>query len=84
MKKLAHSLLEGLHRLTRSERLERVQKFCGLTDDERKTLSGENPFPVEMAEHFIENVVGIFPIPLGVATHFHIDGREVLIPMAVE
>lgn len=84
MKKLAQSLLEGLHRLTRSERLDRVQEFCGLTQEERRILSGEQPFPIEVAEHFIENVIGVFPIPMGVATHFHIDGREVLIPMAVE
>ena len=37
-----------------------------------------------MAENFIENVIGYFPVPLGVATHFKIDGRNLFIPMAVE
>ena len=77
-------LMEGFHRLTREERLERVREFCGLSDAECKVLSGETPLPHAIAEHLIENVVGYFPIPLGVATNFQIDGRDVLIPMAVE
>ncbi len=75
---------ENFHRLTRAERLERVREFCGLTLDEARILSGETPFSLDIAEHLIENVVGFFPMPIGVATNFRIDGRELLIPMAVE
>ena len=75
---------DGFHRLTSEERLRRVQAVCGLSDDEADILSGKRVLPLEIAEHLIENVVGVFPIPLGVATHFTIDGRDVLIPMAVE
>jgi hydroxymethylglutaryl-CoA reductase len=32
----------------------------------------------------IENVVGIFPLPLGIATNFLVNGREYLVPMAIE
>jgi hydroxymethylglutaryl-CoA reductase len=78
------SLTEGFHRLSRSERLERVQEICGLDNEEVRILSGEQPLPPEIAEHLIENVIGYFPIPLGVATNFKIDGRDLLIPMAVE
>ncbi len=78
------ALLESLHRLTREERLARVAEYCDLTDDEAKILSGETPFPLAIAEHLIENVVGVFPIPIGIATHFCIDGRDLAIPMAVE
>lgn len=76
--------LENFHRLTRQERLSRVREFCGLTEDETRILSGQIPFSLDIAEHFIENVVGFFPLPIGVATNFRIDGREFLIPMAVE
>jgi hydroxymethylglutaryl-CoA reductase len=76
--------LRGFHRLTQEERLRRIQAHCGLSDDEIAVLSGKRTLPPEIAEHLIENVVGYFPIPLGVATGFVIDGREVLIPMAVE
>ena len=77
-------LTEGFQKLSRVERLERVRKICGLSDDELATLSGQKPLPFEIAENLIENVVGYFQLPLGIATHFMIDGREVLIPMAVE
>jgi hydroxymethylglutaryl-CoA reductase len=66
------------------ERLERVKELCHLSDDEVRVLSGENPMPYEIAEHLIENVIGYFQVPMGVATNFTIDGRDLLIPMAVE
>jgi hydroxymethylglutaryl-CoA reductase len=75
---------ESFHRLTRLQRLLRVQEACDLTDEETAILSGEKTLSMDVAEHLIENVVGYFPIPLGIATHFVIDGRELLIPMAVE
>ena len=75
---------ESFHRLTRYQRLRRVQEFCDLTDDEIAIISGEKTLSLDVAEHLIENVIGYFPVPLGVATHFKIDGRELLIPMAVE
>jgi len=78
------SLMEGFHKLTQSERLDRVRLICGLSNDEIRILSGEVALPPAIAEHFIENVIGYFPIPLGVATCFNIDGRDLLIPMAVE
>lgn len=77
-------LTEGFHRATRLERLKRVQELCDLSDQDIAVLSGEVPLPFEIAEHLIENVIGYFPIPIGVATNFTIDGRDMLIPMAVE
>jgi hydroxymethylglutaryl-CoA reductase len=84
LEKPNRNLLEGLHRLPRNERVQRVQEFCDLTEEEVRVMTGETPLSPDVAEHLIENVVGYFPIPLGVATHFLIDGREMLIPMAVE
>lgn len=81
---MASSLMEGFHRITRAERLERLQRMCGLSSEDLAVLTGERPLSLDVAEHLIENVVGIFPMPIGVATHFEIDGRPVPIPMAVE
>jgi hydroxymethylglutaryl-CoA reductase len=77
-------LTEGFHRLSQAERLQRVQRLCDLEDEDLEILSGARRLPPEIAENLIENVVGYFPIPLGVATNFTIDGRDLLIPMAVE
>ncbi|MBY0471334.1 hydroxymethylglutaryl-CoA reductase, degradative [bacterium] len=77
-------LMEGFHRISRMDRLERIKEFCRLSDDEIDILSGEiRPAP-EVAEHLIENVVGYFSIPMGIATNFCIDGIDMMIPMAVE
>jgi len=77
-------LLENFHRISFEERQERLAQWCDLDPQELQVLKGINALPMETAEHFIENVVGIFPMPMGVASYFNIDGRDLLIPMAVE
>ena len=47
-------------------------------------LSGESGLKLEQADHMIENVIGTFSLPLGIAQNFIINGREVLIPMVLE
>jgi len=44
----------------------------------------ERGLAVDQADKMVENVIGVFQVPLGIATNFLIDGREVLIPMATE
>ncbi len=55
-----------------------------LRADESRVLSGERGLSLSAAEHLIENVVGTFGFPVGVATNFRIDGRDLFIPMVVE
>lgn len=81
---MQRQLTEGFHRLSRAERVRRVQTLCELSDQDVAVLSGQTPVSFDIAEHLIENVVGYFSMPLGVATNFTIDGRDLLIPMAVE
>lgn len=83
MEKL-RSLMEGFHRLTRKERLDRVKVLSELNEDDLEVLSGSTALSPEIAEHLIENVVGYFQVPMGIATNFCIDGQDILIPMAVE
>lgn len=77
-------IMKGFHKKSRQERLKAVQSFCALTDQEVAVLSGEIQPDPAAAENFIENVIGYFPIPLGVATYFKVDGKDLMIPMAVE
>jgi len=65
----------------------RNQKVCEAADlDARhgKNLSDQIALPIETADAMIENVIGSFELPLGVATNFQINNRDYLIPMAVE
>ena len=78
------NLLSEFHRIPFEERQARLAKWCDLDPQELQILRGVNALPIETAEHFIENVIGVFPMPMGVATYFNIDGKDLLIPMAVE
>ncbi|RLD04433.1 MAG: hydroxymethylglutaryl-CoA reductase, degradative [Chloroflexota bacterium] len=66
---------------------ERQQKLVGmgfLDPDDVPVLSGEKGLSLEQADNMIENVIGRHALPVGVALNFLVNGRDVLIPMAVE
>lgn len=75
------SRIAGLRDLPPDSRRTRVAQAAGLEDD--AALAG-GALPLERADGMIENVIGTFELPLGVATNFIVNGREVLVPMAVE
>lgn len=78
------ALFQGYSKLSREERLSRLKSMSNLSDSDLDILEGKNPLDLELAEHFVENLIGTFPMPLGLATYFRIDGRDIPIPMAVE
>jgi len=61
-----------------------VAARAGLTADEQATLAGDAGLTPRLADRMVENVIGVYGLPLGIATNFLINGREVLVPMAVE
>src|SRR3712207_4220750 len=80
-----NSRLGGFYQLNPFERLQAVKSFDGLNDEDLRQLHGGNgALTVERADKMIENVVGTFNLPLGIATNFQVNGRDVLIPMVVE
>lgn len=78
------SLFQGYSKLSREERLDRLKSMSHLSDEDLEILEGKNPLDLDLAEHFVENLIGTFPLPLGLATYFRIDGRDLPIPMAIE
>ncbi|MFJ5769327.1 hydroxymethylglutaryl-CoA reductase, degradative [Psychrobacillus sp. NPDC093180] len=81
---MSNSRIPGFYRLSTKERFEIVTKGCDLTENEINFLSGEYPLSMELADSMIENVVGQIGIPVGVATNFKINGKDIFIPMATE
>ncbi len=77
------SRISGFYKLSIDERLNIVKKFAELDNEEAEFLK-EGHLPLELADRMIENVVGEMELPLGIATNFRINGRDYLIPMAIE
>jgi hydroxymethylglutaryl-CoA reductase len=73
----------SFRKLSPDERVRYLRQHADLTADECALLQGGS-LDREIAEHLIENSIGYFQLPLGIATQFVIDGRPRLIPMAVE
>ncbi len=80
----AQALTSGFSKLSKEERYARLHQLGLLTTEDIEYLQLGGLQSTGLAEHFIENVIGYFQLPLGVAMNFNIDGRNIVIPMAVE
>ena len=78
------SRLPGFYDLDLDQRLEELSRTAGLTPESRQALRGAAGLTADQAAHMIENAVGVFGLPLGVAVNFQVNGRDVLVPMAIE
>jgi hydroxymethylglutaryl-CoA reductase len=78
------SAIAGFGRLSRNERYEKLVEIGAITESEAQHLRSGGLKDTRLAEKFIENVIGYFQVPLGIATNFRIDGHDVVIPLAVE
>ena len=73
-----------MRNLSPQQRLEAVSKAINCDQDLLNDLKGEESLPLKIADGMIENVVGRFELPLGIATNFQVNGKDYLVPMAVE
>jgi len=78
------SRLPGFYDLDTKQRMHNVAERAELPVEQQAALLGAAGLTPELADHMIENVVGVFALPLGVAANFVVNGREVLVPMAIE
>ncbi|MEM1244138.1 MAG: hydroxymethylglutaryl-CoA reductase, degradative [Pseudomonadota bacterium] len=75
---------DGFSKLSFTERLEKLQQLGYISDINCLLLNGKNKLYLDLAERFIENAIGYFELPFGVAVNFLIDGQDYVIPMVVE
>lgn len=74
----------GFYKLPMDERLDRIATHGDLDDGERAILAATSSLPTDTADLLIENATGTYPLPLGWAVGFRIDGADPAVPMAVE
>ncbi len=77
-------VFKGFSKLTKDQRLEALVKAGLLAKSDLNFLARGGLRDTSLGEKFIENVIGYFQIPLGIATNFCIDNQDYVIPMAVE
>ena len=67
------------------EKLDIICNFSDLNDDELNHLKNSTGgIDFEHANKMIENAIGTFSLPLGIATNFKINDNDYLIPMVIE
>ena len=77
------SRFPGFYNLDVWERLDKLGEWYPLTTKEKWTLKNET-LTAEQADVMVENVIGVFGLPLGIAVNFRINDKDYMIPMAVE
>jgi len=76
------SVVSGFYKLPVEKRISFVKDFADLSEEDEKVFSSH--LNIETADRMIENVLGTFEIPFGIAVNFVINGKDYLIPMATE
>jgi len=82
---MADSSISKFFEKTLKERLGIVADFSGLSQDELKIIGDTTGgISYDKADNMIENAIGTFSLPLGIATNFRINDKDYLIPMVIE
>ncbi len=78
------SRIPGFYKLAIEERIDKLAETFDLGREEIDALRGLGSLGLEQADKMIENAVGIYSLPIGVGLNFLINGKDYLVPMAIE
>jgi hydroxymethylglutaryl-CoA reductase len=81
---MSSSRIPAFYDLTVEERRRKLAQILDLTGEDMAVLSSPDALPFEVADTMVENAVGTFALPFGVALNFQINGRDRIVPMVVE
>ncbi|MFW9988723.1 MAG: hydroxymethylglutaryl-CoA reductase, degradative [Candidatus Odinarchaeota archaeon] len=76
--------ISGFYKLSFKERQQTISKLVNLTQDEINILQNLGYFTPSQITNFIENVVGSYQLPFGLAFNFQINNKDYIIPMVIE
>lgn len=79
------SRIPNFFKLSIKDRIEALRAHTDLKEEDLVALEhGSHTLRCHVADKMIENVVGVFGLPLGLGLNFLIDGQEVIVPLSVE
>ncbi len=78
------SRLSGFHKLPMEERLAQLERLYRLSPEELATFSSAAGLAPDTANQMIENAIGTFSLPLGLGLNLQVNGKDYIVPMAVE
>jgi hydroxymethylglutaryl-CoA reductase len=81
---MTSSRIPGFYNKTLTERLSDLANGSGLNLEDLAVFQSPDGLSAEAADHMVENVIGTFALPLGIGLNFLVNGKDVLVPMAIE
>ncbi|MER7113531.1 hydroxymethylglutaryl-CoA reductase, degradative [Saccharomonospora azurea] len=78
------SRISGFRDLSVEARRAAVAETADIAPESLTVLDPDQGLRVDLADRLVENVVGVMGLPVGIATNFVVNGRELLVPMATE
>ncbi|MGY0693978.1 hydroxymethylglutaryl-CoA reductase, degradative [Virgibacillus sp. FSP13] len=78
------SRIPGFYNMTVEERRELLASKHVIDDEKKGHSLEQDALPVTTADNMIENVIGTYPLPLGLGLNFLINGKDYIVPMAIE
>ena len=81
---IENSRIRGFYKLSVAERRELLAGIAGLSEEQLEAWANSGELDEDSADRMIENVVGTYSLPIGVATNFVIDGSHYAIPFVLE
>lgn len=82
---MADSSISKFFEKSRKDRLDIIGNFANLSEEELNILENMNGgISFDKADKMIENAIGTFSLPLGIATNFKINNKDYVVPMVIE
>ncbi|MGB1378800.1 MAG: hydroxymethylglutaryl-CoA reductase, degradative [Nitrosopumilus sp.] len=82
---MADSSISKFFEKSRKDRLDIIGNFANLSEEELNILENVNGgISFDKADKMIENAIGTFSLPLGIATNFKINNKDYVVPMVIE
>src|SRR5512136_2663247 len=80
---MANSRLSGFYNLSLAERRAILAESASIAPDSL-SIYDTGGLSADAADHMVENSIGTYALPVGIGLNFRVNGRDVLVPMAIE